>query len=656
MSENMNDDLQKFEDIEALISVEEKGADEDEKGAHEDEKGAPSVFMTDIRFKEAVEAGDLLDEAAFAALDPEDQKGYEMVNVLNEETKEPMGWMFRFKADDEDEAEDDVDEAEAEEADEDEDVDMVEKVAQALEAETKDADDDAEVEEEAEEADAEEEAAEEEVAEEEVVAEEVVAEEEADADAELPDDAEDPAESVDVKAASIMMRMAGQEEEKKPSIFLTDARFKEMEEDEELISEEKYGDLDMDAKESYEEVEVFEEGTGKGYGKRYRRRSPLEVNAMRKGGHMEDEEKSEDVEEVQEKAEDMVDMFDTEEEALERAAALGCEGTHGAGDKFMPCASHDEWEKLTAAKPEDGEKSEEFLCGFQRKSVAQPCDFCQGGCAPEDGLPGLADIETVVKSAHPGEVIGSGYSSTDDMFVVDVKREDGTCIEVFLSGEGDELGWLRVDETIIDGKSAEELTIISSSDAEAVAVKAFDDMELDAKGEVMGIMVDIFADEDVYVVEVDSEQKSFDFYVSVEGKVLGYDEYDMLDDFEYDMSEEDEIKALEAELEIKRMYSREQRESMAESGEAMEDGSFPIADEADLKNAIQAHGRAKDVAAAKAHIVKRAKELGLEEMIPEGFMDEAEAPAPEADGEKSDDAELLSALDEFRTLMEGEGS
>ena len=96
MSENMNDDLQKFEDIEALLSVEEKGA-------HEDEKGAPSVFMTDIRFKEAVEAGDLLDEEAFAALDPEDQKGYEMINVVNEETKEPMGWMFRFKSDDEEE-------------------------------------------------------------------------------------------------------------------------------------------------------------------------------------------------------------------------------------------------------------------------------------------------------------------------------------------------------------------------------------------------------------------------------------------------------------------------------------------------------------------------------------------------------------------------
>jgi hypothetical protein len=118
MSENMNDDLQKFEDIEMLLSVEEKGAHEDEKGAHEDEKSAPSVFMTDIRFKEAVEAGDLLDEEAFAALDPEDQKGYEMIGVVNEETKEPMGWMFRFKSDDEDEAEEAEEADEADEADE----------------------------------------------------------------------------------------------------------------------------------------------------------------------------------------------------------------------------------------------------------------------------------------------------------------------------------------------------------------------------------------------------------------------------------------------------------------------------------------------------------------------------------------------------------
>lgn len=608
MSENINDDLDKFEEIEALLSVEEKDAAEDEKD------DAP-VFMTEVLFKEAVETGDLLDETAFAALDPEDQKGYQMINVVNEETEEPMGWMFRYKADDADEDVEVKDDAEAEVTTDETDGEVVEDIA----------------------------------------------------------------DSVDEKAASIMMQMSRIEEaeDDTPLMSMTDAQFKQMEDDDDLITEEKYADLDEDAKDSYEAVDVYEEGSGKGYGKRYRRRSPLEVNSMRKGyGVVRDDDEDEkadetpleeNVVEVEEKAEMAPeDMFDTEEEALKRAADLGCEGTHGAGDKFMPCSTHDEWDKLSSAKPEAApeaaEKSDDFLCGFQRKSVAQPCDFCQGGCAPEDGLPGLAEVESVVKVAHPGEIVGSGYSSTDDMFVIDVKCEDGTCIEVFLTGEGDELGWLRVDESLVEGKSAEELNIISSSDAEAVAVKAFDDMELDAPSEVMGIMVDVFADEDVYVVELDSDKKSFDFYVSVEGKVLGYDEYDTIEDFAYDMSEDDEIKALEAELEIKRMYSREQREAMSESGEAMDDGSFPIADEADLKNALAAFQRAKDVDAAKAHIAKRAKELGLEEMLPEGFASsEDEAPeAPEAEkpeaeaevaGEKSDDSELLSALDEFRSLM-----
>lgn len=56
-------------------------------------------------------------------------------------------------------------------------------------------------------------------------------------------------------------------------------------------------------------------------------------------------------------------------------------------------------------------------------------------------------------------------------------------------------------------------------------------------------------------------------------------------------------------------YSPEQREKMAKDGRAMPDGSFPIADCADLKNAIRSVGRASDVDAAKAHIRKRAKAL-----------------------------------------------
>jgi hypothetical protein len=102
-----------------------------------------------------------------------------------------------------------------------------------------------------------------------------------------------------------------------------------------------------------------------------------------------------------EKAEDgesNVDMFDTEAEAIERAAVLGCEGVHRAGVKFMPCATHEEWLDLAKSDVDEtpdaapapaaptapaapaaagGMKSEEdFLCGFQRKSVNQPCEFC----------------------------------------------------------------------------------------------------------------------------------------------------------------------------------------------------------------------------------------------------------------------------------------
>lgn len=47
------------------------------------------------------------------------------------------------------------------------------------------------------------------------------------------------------------------------------------------------------------------------------------------------------------------------------------------------------------------------------------------------------------------------------------------------------------------------------------------------------------------------------------------------------------------------------------------DGSFPIDNGDDLDNAIQAVGRAKDVEAARRHIIGRAKELGMDNRIPE---------------------------------------
>jgi len=69
----------------------------------------------------------------------------------------------------------------------------------------------------------------------------------------------------------------------------------------------------------------------------------------------------------------------------------------------------------------------------------------------------------------------------------------------------------------------------------------------------------------------------------------------------------------------KREFSQEERDKAADAGEAMSDGSFPIKSVEDLKNAIQAYGRAKDKTKVKAHIIARAKALGAEGELPDAW-------------------------------------
>lgn len=64
-------------------------------------------------------------------------------------------------------------------------------------------------------------------------------------------------------------------------------------------------------------------------------------------------------------------------------------------------------------------------------------------------------------------------------------------------------------------------------------------------------------------------------------------------------------------------FSEKERKNLAKKKEAMPDGSYPIRNTSDLSNAIQAFGRAKNPAATKRWIKKRAKELGKEDMLPE---------------------------------------
>ena len=69
----------------------------------------------------------------------------------------------------------------------------------------------------------------------------------------------------------------------------------------------------------------------------------------------------------------------------------------------------------------------------------------------------------------------------------------------------------------------------------------------------------------------------------------------------------------------KKDYSTHARERMATSGEAMPDGSYPIANKKDLMNAIRSWGRGGADPKVKAHIISRARALDASDMIPENW-------------------------------------
>jgi ATP-dependent protease ClpP protease subunit len=83
-------------------------------------------------------------------------------------------------------------------------------------------------------------------------------------------------------------------------------------------------------------------------------------------------------------------------------------------------------------------------------------------------------------------------------------------------------------------------------------------------------------------------------------------------------------------------YKADDRDSMAKSGEAMPDGSYPIADGEDLDKAIHAVGRGgADHDAIRKHIIKRAAALGQSAKIPDNWN---------SDGSLSDSVSLAHLL------------
>ena len=112
----------------------------------------------------------------------------------------------------------------------------------------------------------------------------------------------------------------------------------------------------------------------------------------------------------------------------------------------------------------------------------------------------------------------------------------------------------------------------------------------------------------------------------------------------------EEMHAIDPDL-AKREFSTEQRERMSDAGTAMPDGSYPIANRSDLKNAIQAFGRAKNPEQAKKHIMRRARALGLEDMIPENWKSKTKAVETDSTSEEAQVSKVEQIMQLVRELI-----
>lgn len=396
-----------------------------------------------------------------------------------------------------------------------------------------------------------------------------------------------------------------------------------------------------------------------------------------KGGMMAPEEEPEDDEEMMEsgkskKAGMKPSMEEEDDDEMPEDVAPDAEMPEAETEEEMP---EDEEEmgkgKTWMMKPNKrsrrqamsamGMKSDEYsedsyLCQLERKvypGSSDICENCPGGCQTESGMPGLLDIEGVAVGILGGKVLNSGYSFDNDLYVVHVKADNSQTYEFIGDGQtGEMLQVQRINtpDAGIEGKSADDddymidYAVIDATEAVDIAVKSLEE-ELGVTGDVVATDSDVFLGHDVYAIEIDGlDGKSYDVYVTLDGQFVGLDEWTA--------EEAEEIEAEAAEIALKRAYSEDQRSSMAKRGFALPDGSYPIKDGTDLRNAIQAYGRAKDKEAAKAHIIKRAMALGMEDLIPMNWV--PKKVRDKFSDEKSDESEnFKNSLLEFQALLEG---
>lgn len=124
------------------------------------------------------------------------------------------------------------------------------------------------------------------------------------------------------------------------------------------------------------------------------------------------------------------------------------------------------------------------------------------------------------------------------------------------------------------------------------------------------LLADLQGDTPPAVVELDEPELAKDVLAQV----------DAFDANNSDIVNEQTITASADELAD---YSKKQREKDAKKGLALPDGSYPIRNEKDLKNAIKAYGRAPESKRSdvRKHIKKRANALNRKDLIPSDWKE-----------------------------------
>lgn len=233
------------------------------------------------------------------------------------------------------------------------------------------------------------------------------------------------------------------------------------------------------------------------------------------------------------------------------------------------------------------------------------------GC---DGYPTVS-ADGTVHGCHPTKARAAAqaraiWASTAKKFVTNVEKAMITEGDFVMFMEEDEIMVGRVQHVMSEGMlglSDSEYAIMATSEDPALLVRCYE--EEDGAWEEESMMHGIKSSE---AVKIDSLKVSVDVIremASSSGPAVD--------------SAPEPVDAYYNSI-GKRERSMATREHLAETGAAMPDGSYPIMTEADLRNAIQSVGRAKNYAAAKQHIITRARALGLTELLPQDWKNSAQ--------------------------------